>query len=154
MLCYSDEEKMGDDVYFLMGWVGFGGVTGARWRRLDEKRHGQEKLKREVKMAGALQSQTFRVTEGWREDEKKEEYSLDWFFFMWTWKWKQAFINESERSYENSRRHEVLHPHICSIDIGLTGRHARMRARTHTHTKKTHRRMSREPLYWEYIFKP
>lgn len=28
------------------------------------------------------QSQTFRVTEGWREDEKREEYSLDWFLFI------------------------------------------------------------------------
>ncbi len=83
--------------------------------------------------------------------KKREEYSLDWFFFIWTWKWKQAFINESERSYENSRRHEVLHPHIRSIDIGLTGRHAHTHTHTHTHT---HRRMSREPLYWDYIFKP
>ncbi len=36
----------------------------------------------------------------------------------------------------------MLHPHICSIDIGLTGRHARMRARTHkhTHTQKNEQR--------------
>lgn len=69
--------------------------------------------------------------------KKKKEYSLDWFFFIWTWKWKQAFINESERSYENSRRHEVLHPHIHSMDIGLTGRKAHTQERAENRTIET-----------------